>query len=114
MRLPNGQVEVRVEPAELGRIDVSFDFDENGLRATVLSERAGTADLLRRHAEQFLSHLKDAGFDTADLSFADRRSEPGDGGDWPSHSHASSEETVNSDEATPATRDRPSGLDLRI
>lgn len=67
---PAGRVELRLEPGELGAVEITFDFRDEGLRATVVSERAATGDLLRRHAEILLQHLRDAGFEGASLEFA--------------------------------------------
>ncbi|MEL6768318.1 MAG: flagellar hook-length control protein FliK [Pseudomonadota bacterium] len=66
-KLADGRVEVHLEPPELGRVEIAFDFGEDGLRATLTSDRPGTADLVRRHADMLLQQLRAAGFENATL-----------------------------------------------
>ena len=68
----NGQtVEIHLDPPELGRVDITLDVTETGVRATLSAERTVTEDIIRRHAELLAQHLRDAGFENIDLSFAD-------------------------------------------
>ncbi|MEO1532984.1 MAG: flagellar hook-length control protein FliK [Pseudomonadota bacterium] len=68
-KLADGRVEVQLEPPELGRVEIAFDFGEDGLRATLASDRPGTAELVRRHADMLLQQLRAAGFENATLDF---------------------------------------------
>ena len=53
---------IRLEPAELGRIDVRLDFARDGsLRAAFRVERADTLDLLQRDIQGLERSLKDFG-----------------------------------------------------
>ncbi|MEM8625153.1 MAG: flagellar hook-length control protein FliK [Pseudomonadota bacterium] len=74
LRLPDGRVELQLDPPELGRVEITFDFSDDGLRATVAGERAGTIELLRRHADLLLGQLRAAGFENTTLDLADGKS----------------------------------------
>ena len=65
--------EIRLDPPELGRIDVRLDVDGNGqVTSRLLVERAETLDVLRRDAGELERALQQAGLKTADngLQFA--------------------------------------------
>ena len=74
--------EIRLDPPELGRIDVRLDIDSKGVvTSRLMAERPETLDLLRRDAPQIERALQDAGLKTSDQglqfslrdqSFADR------------------------------------------
>ncbi|NWG47393.1 MAG: flagellar hook-length control protein FliK [Alphaproteobacteria bacterium] len=84
--------EIRLDPPELGRIDVKLEFGPEGrLTARLIVDRAETLDLLQRDARFLERTLTDSGLkaDTGSLSFAlrdDARQNPlaqergGDGG----------------------------------
>ncbi|MDT8345744.1 MAG: flagellar hook-length control protein FliK, partial [Thermohalobaculum sp.] len=63
------RIELRLDPPELGRVDIRFDFTDDRLNAVVAAERGATADLLRRHADMLIAQLREAGFDKVDLDF---------------------------------------------
>ncbi len=65
----NGQVELRLDPAELGRVQIHLHTSEDGVRAVVMAERAETQDLLRRHADMLSRDLAEAGFESVSLDF---------------------------------------------
>ena len=59
--------EIRLDPAELGRIDVRIDVDRNGQVTSHLTvERPETLSMLRQDAPQLQRQLDDAGFKTGD------------------------------------------------
>ncbi len=59
--------EIRLDPPELGRIDVRLDVSREGQVMThLVVERAETLDLLLRDAKQLERALQDAGLDTSD------------------------------------------------
>jgi len=74
-RALNGQTQrfsIRLEPAELGRVDVQLAFHRNGsVRATIAAERAETLDLLQKDSQGLQRALEDLGADPdkLDLSF---------------------------------------------
>lgn len=72
-------VALRLDPPELGRIDIGMDLRDQTLRVTISTERASTGDLIRRHADQLISDFADAGFSGIDLSFAGQNQARRDG-----------------------------------
>ncbi|RDE08237.1 flagellar hook-length control protein FliK [Pelagibacterium lacus] len=65
--------EIRLNPAELGRIDVRMEMDQSGnVIARLAVERSETLDLLQRDQRALMRALADAGMDTArtDLQFS--------------------------------------------
>jgi flagellar hook-length control protein FliK len=66
------EIRIRLDPPELGEVDVHLEFRELRLTATVSAERPDTLDLLQRDARTLARALRDAGVELADadLSFA--------------------------------------------
>jgi flagellar hook-length control protein FliK len=59
--------EIRLDPPELGRIDVRLDVHKDGqVTSRLVVEKAETLDLLRRDAPQLERALQDAGLKTSD------------------------------------------------
>ena len=59
--------EIRLDPQELGRIDVRLDVDRDGNVTTkLIVDRAETLDLLKRDASNIERTLQDAGLKTSD------------------------------------------------
>jgi chemotaxis protein MotD len=66
-RAGNHRFDIRLDPAELGRIDVRLDIDADGnVRSRLVIERADTYDLLRRDAATLERALQQAGLKTPD------------------------------------------------
>lgn len=65
----DGAIELRLDPPELGRVEIQFDFGEDSLRAVIAAERPATVDALRRHGDLLLQQLRAAGFANVDLGF---------------------------------------------
>jgi flagellar hook-length control protein FliK len=77
------QFEIRLDPPELGRIDVRLDIDREGkVTSRVVVDRPETLDLLRRDAPQLERSLQQAGLKTADdaLQFSLRDQSQGQSG----------------------------------
>jgi flagellar hook-length control protein FliK len=66
----DGQVEIRLDPPELGRVQIHLAQLDGGLEAVVLADRPETQDLLRRHADQLARELEAAGYARVSLDFA--------------------------------------------
>ena len=67
MRAGNSRFEIRLDPAELGRIDVRLDIDREGnVTSRLVIERADTYDLLRRDQSTLERALQQAGLKTSD------------------------------------------------
>jgi flagellar hook-length control protein FliK len=59
--------EIRLDPPELGRIEVRLDVDRDGnVISRMIADRADTLDLLRRDASGLERALQDAGLKTSD------------------------------------------------
>jgi chemotaxis protein MotD len=76
VRAGNKEVSVRLDPAELGVVEVRWSTDEQGrVRTVVAAENPATLDLLKRDAQQLARALNDAGVpaDTSSFQFDLRR-----------------------------------------
>lgn len=63
----NSRFEIRLDPAELGRIDVRLDVDKHGNVTSHLTvERPATLDMLRNDAPRLQQALENAGLKTGD------------------------------------------------
>ncbi len=63
----NSRFEIRLDPPELGRIDVRLDVDKDGnVTSRLVIERADTYDLLRRDQSTLERALQQAGLKTSD------------------------------------------------
>ncbi len=63
----NSRFEIRLDPAELGRIDVRLDVDKHGQVTSHLTvERPATLDMLRKDAPQLQQALENAGLKTGE------------------------------------------------
>ena len=70
-------VAIRLDPPDLGRIDVQLSFGQDGgLRAVVASDNRAALDLLRRDLDQLQRALADAGVraDAQSFHFSERQS----------------------------------------
>ena len=71
--------EIRLDPPELGRIDVRLEIDGDGqVKSRLIVERSETLDMLRRDAPQLERALQQAGLKTSDnaLEFSLRDQAP--------------------------------------
>ena len=65
----SGALDVALAPDELGRLHMHVTTEGDNLRIAMTVERPDTLDLLRRHSDQLLADLRQAGFGGATLSF---------------------------------------------
>ncbi|HCZ00356.1 MAG: hypothetical protein A3D16_06150 [Rhodobacterales bacterium RIFCSPHIGHO2_02_FULL_62_130] len=68
-RPESGPVEVILNPQELGHLRFMIRHDGDQVKVILTVERPDTLDLIRRHVEQLLADLRQAGFADATLSF---------------------------------------------
>lgn len=66
--------EIRLNPAELGRVRISLHTSDTGVTVSVLAERPKTLDLLRRNSDILAQEFREIGYGAAEFSF-------GQGGD---------------------------------
>ena len=69
-RASDDKLEIRLDPPELGRVQIQLTRHDGGIQAVVMADRPETQDLLRRHAEVLVRELGQAGYDSVSLDFA--------------------------------------------
>jgi chemotaxis protein MotD len=125
-QIGRNRFEIRLDPPELGRIDVKLDVDRQGqVTSHLIVEKASTLDMLRRDAPQLERALQDAGLKTSDsgLQFSLRdqsqsgRNDNNDSGRNAHRLHIAEDETIA---AEPAARGygrmigHRGGIDIRV
>jgi flagellar hook-length control protein FliK len=118
--------EIRLDPADLGRIDVRIDVDRNGQVTSHLTvERPETLSMLRQDANQLQRALDNAGLSTGDsgLQFSLRdQSSQGQNDNSPSNPNAQRLIVAEEDTIPPAVAGRSygrmlgssGGVDIRV
>ena len=78
------EIRIRLDPPELGEVDIQLEFRELRVTASLSAERADTLDLLQRDSRALTRALREAGLELADsdVSFTShgRDERPGSGG----------------------------------
>ncbi len=65
-----GDIVIRLDPAELGKVNITFTFDKAGtVNAHVVADTASTTAVLRDRSDILSAHLKQSGFENVNLSF---------------------------------------------
>jgi flagellar hook-length control protein FliK len=66
------EIRIRLDPPELGKVDIQLEFRDLRLSAAVSAERSDTLELLQRDSRSLMRALREAGLELADadLSFA--------------------------------------------
>lgn len=64
------RIEIRLDPPELGRVQIEMRIIDGALHAVVVAERPEIGDILRRHAEMLQRDLEAAGYASVSLEFA--------------------------------------------
>lgn len=70
-------IELRLDPPELGRVEIDISFDGDRVVVALRADREDALDLLRRHGQEFMRELRQSGLDVSDMSF--ERREQGEG-----------------------------------
>jgi flagellar hook-length control protein FliK len=125
-RSGKSRFEIRLDPADLGRIDVRIDVDRNGqITSHLRVEKPETLSMLRQDAPQLQRQLDDAGFKTGNggLQFS-LRDQSSSGQNNGNETGRNAQRLVISDEDTvpPAVAGRTygrmlgssSGVDIRV
>jgi flagellar hook-length control protein FliK len=97
------RIAIKLQPPELGRIDVRLDFGADGrVQAMVLADRPATLEILRNDARELERALAGAGLETASggLSFGLRQHANGNG-QGGAHGFAPQSSRLPSDDAPP-------------
>ena len=67
----NGNIEVQIDPPELGRVRIEFVVEsKDAIKAVLISDRPETIDYMRRNSGELQQQLRSAGFEAIDLSFS--------------------------------------------
>ncbi len=66
------EIRIRLDPPELGEVDIQLEFRDLRLTAAISAERSDTLELLQRDSRALTRALREAGLELADsdLSFA--------------------------------------------
>lgn len=67
--LPDGPVEVRLEPEELGRVRMLLSATDGTMNVSLAAEREETAVLLRRHLDELAQEFRELGYSDVRFSF---------------------------------------------
>lgn len=120
-RLDNGTIEIRLSPAELGRIIFQISDTGAGQTANIVAEKADVLDLLRRNESLLETEFEEAGFVGMKFSFDQQSSADQDDSEFSSHSSSNDDTNVDVLKITPSsllqsTTSIPlqSGLDIRL
>ncbi|MFV0244269.1 MAG: flagellar hook-length control protein FliK [Qingshengfaniella sp.] len=70
------EIEMSLNPAELGRIRMSIAMRDDGVTISVISERPETQDLLRRHAAMLEQEFQSLGYTDVNVGFANSGQQP--------------------------------------
>jgi hypothetical protein len=118
-RAAEEKLEIRLDPPELGKVQIHLTRHEGGIQAVVLADRPETQDLLRRHAEVLARELGEAGYDSVRLDFAGGEARAGrdEAPDFDWATQAAPGPAVAAEAPAPAAQPRRSaagGLDVRL
>jgi flagellar hook-length control protein FliK len=116
-------VRIRLQPIELGRIDVRLEIAEGGrLSAVVTAERPDTLELLMREARGLEKALEEAGLDVDSDSLAfdlrDQGESDGEDSEAAEGGATASDDVVEAELVMPAAAIAPAasvtGIDIRV
>lgn len=108
------QVEVTMQPEELGRVRMLLSSGEGSINLVITGERQDTLDLLRRHIDALVQDFRKLGFESVGFEFRQFGSGNRQGRSTPARSRRPG---IVEDRGEPAaSRRHPavSGLDMRI
>jgi flagellar hook-length control protein FliK len=99
----SNKFQIRLDPADLGRVDVSLDIDKNGtVNARLVVEKMETLDLMQRDQRSLEKALQQAGLDSSktNLEFSLKQNssgqqDRGNGNGLPSGSRSGSDDAVD-------------------
>jgi predicted nucleic acid-binding Zn ribbon protein len=73
----SGTVELRLDPSDLGKLDIEFTLVDDRLTIAVRAEREDALDLMRRSSDELARLLRQAGVDFDGLDFSRREGREG-------------------------------------
>jgi hypothetical protein len=113
---PDGPVEIRLSPEELGQVRLRLWHEGDAIRVIVQVERPETLDLMRRHTDALLQDLRTSGFSGGSLSFEGWGGTQGSAGRVPEPAAelGPAEVSAAAYPETPHRSGPTDGLDLRL
>jgi len=66
----SGSIELRIDPVELGKLDIEFSVIDDRMNIIVRAERDEALELMRRNSDDLEKMLREAGVDLGSLSFS--------------------------------------------
>jgi len=120
---PGGpSVELRLNPEELGRVQMSLVQGDGTISVTILAERGETLDLMRRHIALLENEFRDIGFDDIQFAFGSAgqhggNTQPGPDQEGPADlAPQTKPDHELAEQSAPSRRTQagPAGLDLRL
>ncbi len=70
---PDGQIEIALDPVELGRVRIGMHAHDGTMALSIIAERPETADLMRRHLDQLIQDFRAIGYTDVTFTFGDQR-----------------------------------------
>lgn len=111
---PDGPVSLTLRPEELGTLKFHLTQTGDEMRIHLTVDQPATLDLLRRHADQLVAELRQAGFGNASLAFSGGGAQDGPPRDDPPSRAVAQAEQVATAFAPPPQRAATGALDLRL
>lgn len=115
-RLADGATEIRLDPAELGRLRLTVQATDTAVTMTIQVERPETADLMRRHLDGLVSDLRAQGYAEVAIRLDGDRGGDGGGRQAPANYRHQTALPDRAPADSPPAPQRPRGgaLDLRL
>jgi flagellar hook-length control protein FliK len=120
-KMPNGPVELSLNPEELGRVRMTLHATEHSMTVTLAVERNETADLLRRNLDTLVQDFRAMGYRDVSFSFAEGQTNRDSRQDSlrsydtrSSSADADTDAKVNAPMAPQASMTLGRGMDLRL
>lgn len=112
-----GTVDIRLDPEELGSVQMSLKLRDGSLTMAIVADRPETLDLMRRHIDQLSAEFRAMGYSDVTFSFAVSQNGYGtEGRQTGDQGHAAPEtpETVPGAQETSRPHIVANGLDMRL
>ncbi len=90
-------VELTLSPVELGRVRMALETHDGLIKVHIVTERAETLDLMRRHSDALAQEFRDIGYGTAEFLFSQGqkdRQQDHDGDGFDAHDNAPEDQLV--------------------
>ncbi|WP_417605348.1 flagellar hook-length control protein FliK [Primorskyibacter flagellatus] len=114
-RAADNRVEIRLNPDELGRVQIQMTTTEAGIVMSVISERPETTELLRRHIDLLAQEFEGMGYSEMEFTFNDERAS-GEQHSRPNHASPAENltNTMQNQGSQEAATMALTGIDIRI